>query len=108
MNEKEAKTIRAPGHYLNHLERTSNPGPMRIDVNLGYGKDATGAVQVSADANDRVWIRIREDTPPSTGGCETAICLSIEEADRLHSRLLDLIHYALPERRQFREGGQHH
>tara|TARA_R110002049_G_scaffold221276_1_gene392729 strand:- start:90 stop:320 length:231 start_codon:yes stop_codon:yes gene_type:complete len=72
---------------------------MRLEGNL-----QTGLEHLSLDAESKttecVWIRLREDTPPSTGGCEAAIRLTIEEADRLLSSLLEIVHYTLPEVRK--------
>ena len=95
MSEQSKIAIKAPGYYLNHGEKESHREPMRIEANLqtGFAQEPDG---IPADT---VWLRIREDTPMSSGGCETGIRLTIQEADKLLSALLDIIHYVLPERR---------
>lgn len=108
MNEKARISIGARGYYLNHLDKTAKSVPMRIEANLGYASLPSGAEPTPPAVNDAVWIRIRENTPGSSGGCEAAICLSIEEADRLHSALLDIIYYVLPERRSAGRPGPSH
>lgn len=68
---------------------------MRLEagVKIGLDEDARPV------AAEHVVIRLREDTPQSTGGCETCITLSIEEADRLAMSLLQFIHYTVDELR---------
>ena len=91
--------IRAEGYFLNHLEKNSQRCVMRLEGNLQKGIEHL-SLDAESTSDECVWIRIRENTPMSTGGCETGIRLSIEEADRLLTSLLEIIHYTLPEVRK--------
>jgi hypothetical protein len=91
--------IRAEGYFLNHLEKNSQRCVMRLEGNLQKGIEHL-SLDAESKTDECVWICIRENTPMSTGGCEAAIRLTIEEADRLLTSLLEIIHYTLPEVRK--------
>jgi len=80
------------GYYLDHGSRKSERCAMRLEADL--------QTHPFRENGPGVWIRVREDTPMSTGGSEAAIWLSIEEASGLVDSLLEFIHYTLPELRK--------
>jgi len=95
-------SISAEGYFLNHLEQNSQRCVMRLEGNL-----QTGIEHLSLDAESKtsesICIRIREDAPMSTGGCEAAIRLTIEEANLLLESLRKTLHEILPEARKIHD-----
>ena len=80
------------GDYLDNGKRKSERWATRLEAELPN--------PTIRENGPGVWIRVREDTPMSTGGSEAAIWLSIEEASGLVDSLLEFIHYTLPELRK--------
>ena len=100
MTEKSADRGRASivgsGYYVNHQETNSHSRKMRLEINQQWIADAKTARRWRAPRQN-IQIRLREKTSLRSGGCETGITLTIEQAKQLTEILLHTIYYALPD-----------
>ena len=80
------------GHYVNHHEPNEHPKKMRLELNL------QSTAVMGSKMKSCMQIRIRENTSMHSGGVETGITLTIEQAKELTDILLDAIHYVIPAR----------
>jgi len=92
------------GYYLNHHEKKSHSGQMRFELNLQtLDKNAAKKFGVPME---NIQIRMRENTPLRTGGCEIGMTLTIEQAKELVDVLLDGLFYDLPDIREILKRGR--
>ncbi len=109
MTDKSAGRIRGSfackGYYVNHHEKNSHSRTMRLEINQQWIADAKTARKWRAPKQN-IQIRLRENTSLRSGGCETGITLTVEQAKQLTEILLHAIYYALPDIRGLGRQGE--
>jgi hypothetical protein len=100
MTDKSADRIRGSfackGYYVNHHENKSHSRKMRLEINQQWIANAKTARKWRAPEQN-IQLRLRENTSLRSGGCETGITLTIEQAKQLAEMLSHAIYYALPD-----------
>jgi hypothetical protein len=100
MTDKSADRTRVSfackGYYVNHHEKNSHSRKMRLEIKQQWIADAKTAKTWRAPEQS-LRIRLRENSSLRSGGCETGITLTIEQAKQLAEILLHAIYYALPD-----------